>query len=158
LVEIWQDRLLTKSTKHIMFAVNTQSWVKGGTMHFIGFSNKDFPSVPPLLRMDDGYGKFVLLLNDRLQSAYEGIILAGGIDRHALLVALHLGLTSGLRADLAAEEVDSVVLNPIYQNVGWGSSGWSIYDPPSDPNLVEMIKETLTNGLKNNPRLWTKAE
>ena len=146
-------------------------------MRFVGFSKTDYPSIPPVLRMNDGYGKFVLLLNDRLQPPSEGILLAGDIDRHALLVALYLDKVLGLRSDLTTEEVDKIILNPIYASVGrglvpsagryyfsskqvchvgWGSSGWAIYDPPLDKNLTETIKTVLEDGLKNESRLWAK--
>lgn len=148
-------------------------------MRFIGFSNKDFPVIPRALSMPEGHGKFILLLNDRLQPAHEGVLLAGDIDRHALLLALYRGLTSDLRADLTVEEVEKKVLQPIYAlvgrslvpaagryyfstkhacHVGWGSAGWGIHHAPSVPNLAEVVKEVLTEGLENEPKLWAKTE
>ena len=149
-------------------------------MNFIGFSNKDFPSIPPVFCMGAGEGKFVLLLENSRQPWNEGTLLAGDVDRHALLVALHFDLVSGLRVDMKYSDMDGVVLQRALSvgrglvlaagryyfsvdhvcHIVWGSQGYSVnlHGAPLDPpGLAEAVKETLTNGLKNDPRLWAKA-
>ena len=149
-------------------------------MNFVGFSNKDFPKIPPAFRMDGGSGKFVLLLKNAQQHWQEGDLLAGDIDRHGLLVALHLGLPLALRTDLEEEDMDGIVLREALAvgrglipaagtyyfstdqvcHIRWGSHGYGVNlygNLPKPPEMAGVVKETLTNGLKNDPRLWSRA-